>query len=83
MSSCLYVKCVWAFYLFSSWVPTLLFAQGADPYLPVKAVNLGNWLVTEGWMKPELFAGIPNQDLLVQFLHFPKTSHASLNTYGH
>ncbi|RVW57523.1 putative glucan 1,3-beta-glucosidase A, partial [Vitis vinifera] len=72
MSSCLYVKCVWAFYLFSSWVPTLLFAQGADPYLPVKAVNLGNWLVTEGWMKPELFAGIPNQDLLdgtqVQFM---------------
>lgn len=33
--------------------------------LPLKAVNLGNWLVTEKWMKPSLFDGIPNNDLLV------------------
>ncbi|KAK4264888.1 hypothetical protein QN277_026009 [Acacia crassicarpa] len=32
--------------------------------LPYKAVNLGNWLVTEGWMKPSLFDGIVNKDLL-------------------
>uniref|UniRef100_A0A0R0GKB9 DUF7910 domain-containing protein n=1 Tax=Glycine max TaxID=3847 RepID=A0A0R0GKB9_SOYBN len=30
----------------------------------VKAVNLGGWLVTEGWMKPSLFDGIPNKDFL-------------------
>ncbi|KAI3852313.1 hypothetical protein MKX03_018958 [Papaver bracteatum] len=28
-------------------------------------VNLGNWLVVEGWMKPSLFDGIPNGDMLV------------------
>ncbi|PKA59483.1 hypothetical protein AXF42_Ash016507 [Apostasia shenzhenica] len=32
---------------------------------PAKAVNLGGWLVTEGWIKPSLFDGIPvNKDLL-------------------
>ena len=31
----------------------------------IKAVNLGGWLVTEGWIKPSLFDGIPNKDLLV------------------
>ncbi|KAL8233425.1 hypothetical protein R6Q59_019525 [Mikania micrantha] len=30
----------------------------------IKAVNLGGWLVTEGWMKPSLFDSIPNKDLL-------------------
>ncbi|XP_062007028.1 probable glucan 1,3-beta-glucosidase A isoform X2 [Rosa rugosa] len=32
--------------------------------LPLKSVNLGNWLVVEGWMKPSLFDEIPNKDLL-------------------
>ncbi|GMN33685.1 hypothetical protein TIFTF001_004296 [Ficus carica] len=32
--------------------------------LPLKAVNLGNWLVAEMWMEPSLFDGIPNNDLL-------------------
>ncbi|KAK6130699.1 hypothetical protein DH2020_035553 [Rehmannia glutinosa] len=31
---------------------------------PVRAVNLGGWLVTEGWIKPSLFDDIPNKDLL-------------------
>lgn len=35
-----------------------------NPGMPVKAVNLGGWLVTEGWIKPSLFDGIPNKDLL-------------------
>ncbi|XP_057442579.1 probable glucan 1,3-beta-glucosidase A [Lotus japonicus] len=35
-----------------------------NPEFQVKAVNLGGWLVTEGWMKPSLFDGIPNKDLL-------------------
>nr|GMC48504.1 probable glucan 1,3-beta-glucosidase A [Ipomoea batatas] len=30
----------------------------------VRAVNLGGWLVTEGWIKPSLFDAIPNKDLL-------------------
>jgi hypothetical protein len=34
----------------------------------VKAVNLGGWLVTEGWIKPSLFDGIPNKDFLVIFI---------------
>eukprot|EP01018_Ginkgo_biloba_P020256 Gb_01370 [translate_table: standard] len=29
-----------------------------------RAVNLGGWLVIEGWIKPSLFDGIPNNDLL-------------------
>ncbi|KAH0455895.1 hypothetical protein IEQ34_015927 [Dendrobium chrysotoxum] len=27
---------------------------------PIKAANLGGWLVTEGWLKPELFDNIPD-----------------------
>lgn len=30
-------------------------------------VNLGGWLVVEGWIKPSLFDGIPNGDMLVRF----------------
>ncbi|RCV31544.1 hypothetical protein SETIT_6G186500v2 [Setaria italica] len=30
----------------------------------VRAVNLGGWLVVEGWIKPSLFDGIPNRDML-------------------
>ncbi|KAI3883369.1 hypothetical protein MKW92_039615 [Papaver armeniacum] len=30
----------------------------------VRGVNLGNWLVIEGWMKPSLFDGIPAGDML-------------------
>lgn len=34
----------------------------------VRAVNLGGWLVVEGWIKPSLFDGIPNGDMLVRAL---------------
>lgn len=34
----------------------------------VRGVNLGGWLVIEGWIKPSLFDGIPNEDMLVSFL---------------
>ncbi|XP_029119355.1 probable glucan 1,3-beta-glucosidase A [Elaeis guineensis] len=55
------------------WLPILLVlsrhasfssAATAAPSSPIKAVNLGGWLVTEGWIKPSLFDGIPNNDLL-------------------
>ncbi|EEF48467.1 conserved hypothetical protein [Ricinus communis] len=35
-----------------------------NPSFKIKAVNLGGWLVTEGWIKPSLFDGIPNSDFL-------------------
>ncbi|XP_060674663.1 probable glucan 1,3-beta-glucosidase A [Ziziphus jujuba] len=41
-----------------SWSVSFAVAQ------PFKAVNLGNWLVTEGWMQPSRFDGIHNKDLL-------------------
>ncbi|CAL5437148.1 unnamed protein product [Camellia sinensis] len=34
------------------------------PNFKIRAVNLGGWLVTEGWIKPSLFHGIPNKDFL-------------------
>ncbi|KAL0305089.1 UNVERIFIED_CONTAM: putative glucan 1,3-beta-glucosidase A [Sesamum angustifolium] len=43
-----------------SWA--LIQCLGKD--LPIKAVNLGGWLVIEGWMTPSLFDAIPNKDLL-------------------
>ena len=41
-------------------------AAASYPALPVRAVCLGGWLVTEGWILPSLFDGIPNKDLLVR-----------------
>ncbi|XP_057532534.1 probable glucan 1,3-beta-glucosidase A [Amaranthus tricolor] len=35
----------------------------STPGLKMKAVNLGGWLVTEGWIHPSLFDGIPNNNL--------------------
>lgn len=36
----------------------------------VRGVNLGGWLVVEGWIKPSLFDDIPNEDMLVSFFFF-------------
>ncbi|MBA0677890.1 hypothetical protein Goari_019271 [Gossypium aridum] len=64
-----------AFLLFFNLISCFLsssHAQNANLNLPLRAVNLGNWLVTEGWMQPSRFDGIVNKDLLdgtqVQFL---------------
>ncbi|KAM7252999.1 hypothetical protein ACFE04_025617 [Oxalis oulophora] len=44
---------------------TLSVTNGREtPSFKIKAVNLGGWLVTEGWMKPSLFDAIPNKDFL-------------------
>ncbi|KAJ3673758.1 hypothetical protein LUZ60_005750 [Juncus effusus] len=61
----------------SKWVTLLIFSffvslssarmtrsLSSSSSLPIKAVNLGGWLVTEGWILPSLFDGIPNNDLL-------------------
>jgi len=43
-----------------------LAAAGA-PASPIRAVNLGGWLLTEGWIQGNsLFNDIPNNDLLVR-----------------
>ncbi|KAJ4731735.1 hypothetical protein LUZ62_032892 [Rhynchospora pubera] len=39
-------------------------ALSSSAALPVKAVNLGGWLVVEGWMTPWLFDNITNKDML-------------------
>jgi len=36
----------------------------------VRGVNLGGWLVIEGWIKPSLFDGIANGDMLVSYFAF-------------
>ena len=56
-----YANLVLAFYLSCHYA----LAQTENFPLPLKAVNLGNWFVIEGWMKPSLFDGITNNDLLV------------------
>ncbi|KAF8012109.1 hypothetical protein BT93_I0286 [Corymbia citriodora subsp. variegata] len=51
-------------------LPSIL-AQTPEFKLPLKAVNLGNWLVTEGWMLPSQFDGLNGQLLdgtQVQFM---------------
>ncbi|XP_027090158.1 probable glucan 1,3-beta-glucosidase A [Coffea arabica] len=52
---------------------------------PVKAVNLGGWLVTEGWIKPSLFDGIHNKDLLdgtgIQFKSAKSGKYLSAETF--
>ncbi|KAH9669978.1 Mannan endo-1,4-beta-mannosidase [Citrus sinensis] len=53
--------------LFSFYLSWVLFCSLASPNsvnLPLKAPSLGNWLVTEGWMEPNMFYGIKNNDLL-------------------
>ncbi|KAK2984206.1 hypothetical protein RJ640_006665 [Escallonia rubra] len=50
-------------FLFSSTL--FLLSNGrVTPNFRVRAVNLGGWLVTEGWIKPSLFDRIPNKDFL-------------------
>ncbi|CAN1216289.1 hypothetical protein LINPERPRIM_LOCUS555, partial [Linum perenne] len=49
--------------------------EGLPEDSKVKGVNLGGWLVVEGWIKPSLFDGIPNGDMLVRiFVPFPSFS---------
>ncbi|XVF61671.1 hypothetical protein PTKIN_Ptkin08bG0149200 [Pterospermum kingtungense] len=74
------------FYLIFSCFPSSSHAQNTDLNLPLKAVNLGNWLVTEEWMKPSRFDGIINKDLLdgtqVQFLSKKLNKYISAENGG-
>ncbi|KAI7990970.1 Glucan 1,3-beta-glucosidase [Camellia lanceoleosa] len=56
------------------------------PNFKIRAVNLGGWLVTEGWIKPSLFHGIPNKDFLdgtkLQFKSVTSGKYLSAETGG-
>ncbi|CAL5037542.1 unnamed protein product [Urochloa decumbens] len=47
-----------------SWVLFSPCICSVDGLSKARAVNLGGWLVVEGWIKPSLFDGIPNGDML-------------------
>ncbi|THU45223.1 hypothetical protein C4D60_Mb02t15590 [Musa balbisiana] len=49
---------------FEQSIDVLKMAKESTPSSTFKAVNLGGWLVTEGWLNPSLFNGIPNRDFL-------------------
>ncbi|KAH7846952.1 hypothetical protein Vadar_020058 [Vaccinium darrowii] len=51
--------------IFSSCLISLSYGTANfDSGFRVRGVNLGGWLVVEGWIKPSLFNGIRNKDLL-------------------
>ncbi|XP_026391103.1 uncharacterized protein LOC113286718 isoform X4 [Papaver somniferum] len=60
------VSCKWLLLsLFClSWANSGLSALDGVKGGKVRGVNLGGWLVAEGWMKPSLFDGIGNLDML-------------------
>ncbi|KAF5749759.1 glucan 1 3-beta-glucosidase A [Tripterygium wilfordii] len=45
-------------------LPSCTLSGGIRGDSKVRGVNLGGWLVVEGWIKPSLFDGIPNGDML-------------------
>ncbi|KAK4374391.1 hypothetical protein RND71_005068 [Anisodus tanguticus] len=52
------------FIISSCYVFNFSYGRNLNPNFRVKAVNLGGWLLTEGWIKPSLFDAIPNNDFL-------------------
>ncbi|GAU49958.1 hypothetical protein TSUD_180220 [Trifolium subterraneum] len=61
--------------VFTKWASTVLLCcflitsrlysvEGLHIGSKVRGVNLGGWLLIEGWIKPSLFDGIANGDLL-------------------
>ncbi|KAK1290903.1 hypothetical protein QJS10_CPB18g01230 [Acorus calamus] len=57
-----------------------------SPNPKIKAVTLGGWLVTEGWIKPSLFDGISNKDHLdgtqVQFRSVKQNKYIAAENGG-
>lgn len=61
----LFSKLVFAFSLcFFLIVRVAYSVEGLRDDAKVRGVNLGGWLVIEGWIKPSLFDGIPNGEML-------------------
>ncbi|KAI3860381.1 hypothetical protein MKW92_005926 [Papaver armeniacum] len=58
-------KCLLLSFLCISWAGSALCVVDGIKGGKVRGVNLGNWLVVEGWMqRPSLFEGIANRDML-------------------
>ncbi|KAE8696233.1 Helicase domain-containing protein [Hibiscus syriacus] len=58
-------KWLFAFSIFCWLIFSVAFSvEGLDEDSKVRGVNLGGWLVLEGWIKPSLFEDIPNADML-------------------
>ncbi|KAM0012709.1 putative glucan 1,3-beta-glucosidase [Helianthus debilis subsp. tardiflorus] len=56
-----FIFCKWVFaFLLSVW----LIASSVEGNSKVRGVNLGGWLVVEGWIKPQLFDEMPNRDMI-------------------
>ncbi|KAK1326937.1 hypothetical protein QJS10_CPA01g02248 [Acorus calamus] len=80
-----FVRFTLALSIFSC-ILSLSTAANEPPNPKVKAVNLGGWLVTEGWITPSLFDGIPNKDLLdgtqVQFRSVTQNKYIAAENGG-
>ncbi|KAJ3695841.1 hypothetical protein LUZ60_001218 [Juncus effusus] len=57
-------KLVLEFLMLCSVFVALKLIPFVDGFDKVRGVNLGGWLVIEGWIKPQLFDQIPNGDML-------------------
>ncbi|KAK1309006.1 hypothetical protein QJS10_CPA09g00532 [Acorus calamus] len=80
-----FVRFTLALSIFSC-ILSLSTAANEPPNPKVKAVNLGGCLVTEGWITPSLFDGIPNKDLLdgtqVQFRSVTQNKYIAAENGG-
>ncbi|KAI3852305.1 hypothetical protein MKX03_018950 [Papaver bracteatum] len=82
------VSCKWLLvsFLLVSWAHSALSSVDGVSGGKVRGVNLGNWLVIEGWMKPSLFDGIPEGDMLdgakVQFRSLSSNKFVSAKNGG-
>ncbi|XP_075506232.1 putative glucan 1,3-beta-glucosidase A isoform X2 [Primulina tabacum] len=57
---CVFLVLQFCFFIFSIGCS----AEGLPGNSRIRGVNLGGWLVIEGWIKPSLFYDIPNGDML-------------------
>lgn len=77
----------WAFWFLAiCWLLFPLSHSSVYGFTKVRGVNLGGWLVVEGWIKPSLFDGIPNGDMLdgtqVQFKSVTLQKYVSADNGG-
>ncbi|KAK6154189.1 hypothetical protein DH2020_013828 [Rehmannia glutinosa] len=77
--------CKWGF-LFLLCCGLIFSVDGIPENARVRGVNLGGWLVIEGWIKPSLFDDIPNGDMLdgteVQFKSVTSEKYVSAENGG-
>ncbi|KAI3665069.1 hypothetical protein L6452_43686 [Arctium lappa] len=84
-----FIFCKWVFvFLLSAWLIISIASsvEGLSGNSKVRGVNLGGWLVVEGWIKPSLFDEMPNRDMLdgteVQFRSVTSKKYMSAENGG-